>query len=413
MKEILKKYQLAYNIDYNIKNESNTDIKLKTKTNTKNESNTDIKLETKTNTKNESNTDIKLKTKTNTKNESNTDIKLKTKTNTKNESNTDIKLETKTNTKNESNTDIKLETKTNIKTESNNLLEKIRKRRNTSTVFSYVNRETYIKSFITVLNNYKKKNNIKDPVYVKHSVSDYLNGIIDVIQTTHSWRQYIGPIDGRVLNNQFHKYIKMNLFESTYQFILNKYFSYNKPKKTKRLSIDSTFARSKGLINGGYSKFHDRKKGLKLSGISDSNNVMLSLSVYRGNINDNITIKPSFDKQLINPCTYKYRKTNRYKQTILADAGYHSKENIKYLKKKGFNVLIPINPRNTKDTKKLELIKKHNEKIYNSETYKKRSGIENQFSKLKAYPKLASVYEKNISSYLSLSYITFSFLTMN
>jgi hypothetical protein len=105
MKEILKKYQVAYDINYNIKQK--------------------IKL----------NNNIKTRTTTNTKNETNTDIKLETKTNTKNETNTDIKLETKTNTKNESNTDIKLGTKTNIKSESNNLLEKIRKRRNTSTFF--------------------------------------------------------------------------------------------------------------------------------------------------------------------------------------------------------------------------------------------------------------------------------------
>jgi hypothetical protein len=207
--------------------------------------------------------------------------------------------------------------------------------------------------------------------------------------------------------------MKMNLFERTYQMILEKYYSYNKPSKMKRVSLDSTFARSKGLINGGYSKFHDRKKGIKLSGLCDINNVMFSLSIYRGNTNDNITVRTSFDKKLIDPCTYKYRKNNRYKQKALCDTGYHSNDNLKYLKKKGFDVLIPINPRNTKNEQKLEQIKKHNKKIFNSDTYKKRCGIENQFAKIKAYPKLASVYEKNLESYLSLAYVTCSFLTFD
>jgi len=140
---------------------------------------------------------------------------------------------------------------------------------------------------------------------------------------------------------------------------------------------------------------------------------MISLSTYRGNISDNITIRSSFEKKLIDPRTYKYRKNNRYKQKVLCDTGYHSKDNIKYLKKKGFDVLIPINPRNTKDEAKLEAIKKHNEAVFNNEAYKKRSGIENQFSKIKTYPKLASVYEKNQDTYLSLIYITCSCLTMD
>jgi hypothetical protein len=83
------------------------------------------------------------------------------------------------------------------------------------------------------------------------------------------------------------------------------------------------------------------------------------------------------------------------------------------LKRKATNVLIPINPRNTKDPKKLKKIEEHNKKVNRSKAFKKRYIIENQFSKLKAYPKLASVYEKYAESYLSLAYIASSCLTLN
>jgi transposase len=75
--------------------------------------------------------------------------------------------------------------------------------------------------------------------------------------------------------------------------------------------------------------------------------------------------------------------------------------------------MLPINPRNTKDPKKLKKIEEHNKKVYRSKAFKKRYIIENQFSKLKAYPKLVSVYEKYAESYLSLGYIVSSCLTLN
>jgi hypothetical protein len=338
-----------------------------------------------------------------------TDTKITTKTETK--------TETKTNaiTKTETKTDTKINTNDNRQMKHDSyLLEKIRKRQDTSKVFSYVNRESYITCFQKALDNYKKKkHNIKTPIYSKHSTADYLNGIIDVIQSTHSWRQYIGLIDGRVLNNKFHQYMHMRLFESTYKIILKKYFSYNKSSKLKNTSIDSTFARSKGLKEKGYSKFHDRKNGMKLSGLADGNGVLFSLSIYKGNTSDNITVQSSFSKALIKPDTYKSRNNNRHRHNLSGDSGYDSAENIKYLKKKGYNVLIPINPRNTKDPNKLKKIEEHNKKVHRSKAFKKRYIIENQFSKLKAYPKLASVYEKYAESYLSLAYIASSCLTLN
>jgi hypothetical protein len=164
-----------------------------------------------------------------------TDTKFDTKNTTKTNTNTKTKIETNAITKNGTNTDTKINTNDNRQMKHDSyLLEKIRKRQDTSKVFSYVNRESYITCFEKALDNYKKKHNIKKPIYSKHTTADYLNGIIDVIQSTHSWRQYIGLIDGRVLNNKFHQYMHMRLFESTYQIILKKYFSYNKSSKLKK-----------------------------------------------------------------------------------------------------------------------------------------------------------------------------------
>ena len=45
----------------------------------------------------------------------------------------------------------------------------------------------------------------------KHSIKDYICGIIEVVNNNISWRKYDGKIDGRILNNKHNHYCKIGV----------------------------------------------------------------------------------------------------------------------------------------------------------------------------------------------------------
>ena len=54
--------------------------------------------------------------------------------------------------------------------------------------------------------------------------------------------RYNGKINGRILNNQHDKYVRLGVYEKLYETILE---SYKKKNTIKVLSIDSTFISNK------------------------------------------------------------------------------------------------------------------------------------------------------------------------
>ncbi len=120
-------------------------------------------------------------------------------------------------------------------------------------------------------------------------------------------------------------------------------------------SIDSTFVdninENKGSV---YSGVYKKKKGSTTLGISitsivTKSDVPISINLNSANRFDS-TLSPQTIQKIMNKCyTYRYINHNRYKQYILTDKGYDSKNNMDLLKQKGYNPLISQNIKNTKN----------------------------------------------------------------
>ena len=58
----------------------------------------------------------------------------------------------------------------------------------------------------------------------------------------------------------------------------------------------------------------------------------------------------------VNLNTKRNSNHNRYKQNFLADSGYSSNKNKRFLKNKGYTPVIKYNKRNTKSKKKISVL---------------------------------------------------------
>lgn len=105
-----------------------------------------------------------------------------------------------------------------------------------------------------------------------------------------------------VRNSVYKVYIKLNafnVFKLSYVDLLNKYLKKSANNKLKYimtlrvairfilLSTDTSFIpNKKGKTVTGYNRFYNRKRGTKISLITDSNGITLNMACYKGNIYD-------------------------------------------------------------------------------------------------------------------------------
>jgi hypothetical protein len=209
---------------------------------------------------------------------------------------------------------------------------------------------------------------------------------------------------GKSLHYHFQKLCKHNIFEKFYIHILNKYMSNNKYDNLKYNNTDTSFVSNKlGCNNIGINKFYKSKYGNKVSIISDSNNIPISITVHDGNDANNKIFMKTLNSIYISTNTEKLKKSNRYKQYMFADKGYDTDEIRTELNNRGYTPIIDYNARNTKDETKLKkLTAKEKEK------YKKRLGVEHIFAKIKGHNRrLGYRYERNIISFSGFIFMAF------
>lgn len=280
-----------------------------------------------------------------------------------------------------------------------------------SSLFSLINRDIFLNYFKKA---YEIFYPIKDQKYnhvSKWNMNDYIDGIIDVIINTHSWRKYEGIILGRVLNNKFNEYCKHNLFKETYKLILADYFLKDKTNKLKFQSIDTSRICNKLCTTYEYSKEGGKKNGMKLLAICDAFGVVIAICMIPGNVHDSKTIEEIFKNMLIDTETKKFTNNNKYKQTLLGDTGFYSEKNIELIKSIGYIPVMNKNIGNTKDYKIINRIIAQREN--NAERLNKRHIIENYFSWIKKYPKIDRLYEKNIDNYEQMVCLISSFIAIS
>ena len=142
------------------------------------------------------------------------------------------------------------------------------------------------------------------------------------------------------------------------------------------------------------------KNGIKVSVKTDSNGVALSLAIGKGATNDSKIAIEQANSDLTRVDTKKVRKNNKYKQKLICDAQYHSKEFIEKYEKKGYKVQTDVNIRNTKNEESLEELKIMKEEYLKIAS--ERSTVERSFAWLHKYPKLDRFVEKTVNSYIGL-----------
>jgi transposase len=171
------------------------------------------------------------------------------------------------------------------------------------------------------------------------------------------------------------------------------YFSNN---KTEVQIIDSTFIANKyGRNTIARNIFFKNKNCNKISFLTDSKGVPLSVLVNTGNVHDN-----KFIDDHINDIFVINKKYNT-KNILLADKAYEGRDIRSSLKLQNYKLVIPP--------------KKNCKKRYpfNKKLYRKRIRVEHAFQKIKAFRRIQIRYDSNIDTFLGFIYLATSFLIFN
>lgn len=243
----------------------------------------------------------------------------------------------------------------------------------------------YLKTIILDNPNIGKFYSKKHP-NSKYSLDNILNDILYVLKTGISWRDLKSSIKWNTVYFHFKRFSKFNIFKHIFLKFRNIYFSNN---NTNIQLIDSTFVMNKyGKTDVARNIWFKNKKCNKVSLLTDSKGVPLSVLVKSGNIHD-----IHFVEQHIND-VHLLNTSNKIK--LLADKAYESKHLRSKIKTFNYFMMIP---------------KKSNAKItypFNKNTYKKRIFVEHSFQKLKNFRRISTRYDSLLSSYFTFLYLALS-----
>ncbi len=241
----------------------------------------------------------------------------------------------------------------------------------------------------------------------KYKLTDILPSILYVLKTGISWRSLNDPLIFTKTKHMIHWntiykiYIKLNnneIFKITYMELLKKYIMKSTNKKLKIIITDTTFIPNKnGKDNMGYNKFYNKKKGTKISIITDSFGIPFNIKAYKGNKNDTIILEDQLkDKNMIDE-----NLINKHKCYFMADKGYDSYKLCNYLKCANYVPLIPQR-KNVKDETKKRLYSLNQRKLF-----KNRMKIECMFNKMKRFRRLSFRYDSKLSTFMGFIYLAF------
>ena len=261
----------------------------------------------------------------------------------------------------------------------------------------------------------RKLSPIVNQHYVRNSINslyDYAVAMIDIVKSGTSWKNYSGFVNGETLRKKHAEWVKLGVYDDLYESSLDNFVkSTPRTEELKYQSIDSTFIHDvNGCLNSNYSGIHKCRKGesdigINITSIVTTSGIPISVTLTGANKYDSTVLPEAMDNIIIECDTKRYQNHNRYKQYILADKGYDSKNNHDISIKKGYTPLIAQNIRNTKDPKKIRIMNRKEKEIY-----KKRIKIENYHSWIKKFKKISSLYERNIDNYRGLLLVGISII---
>jgi transposase len=223
----------------------------------------------------------------------------------------------------------------------------------------------------------------------KYSLDVIIDGIIYILKTGISWRDFIHPsIHWNSLFFHFNRFVKFNIFKKAY---LKLKASYLKSNNDNIFIIDSSFVQNKyGKNLIARNKFYKNKFGNKISLITDSHGIPISIFLNKGNIHDLSFI----DKHLRDLFIIK----NNAPHILLADKAYTSTNTRNKLALINCSIMVP-NKLNAK-----------NKLPFDKKLYKKRIIIEHTFQKLKNFRRINMRYDSYFSTFLSFIFLSASII---
>lgn len=269
------------------------------------------------------------------------------------------------------------------------------------------------KLILILVKHFKPKKNDYYRRHVKYTEMDFIKGIINIIENNMYWRRYNGKVPGKYLNTIHNLYAKWGVYHCLYILLLETYFSKKKFEKLKNQSVDTTFCINLyGKECYGRNVKYKSKNGIKISALTDTNGIPISLALASGNVHDStIAVEAHISKGLIDRETKKVKNNNKFKQNFFADAAYFSKKIYEPLEKKGYNVITDVNIRNTKNKEKLEKMKEIKKNYL--KRGKKRFVVEQFNAWIMKFPKIMRVVEKTIKSFEGLVLLACSLIIKN
>lgn len=252
------------------------------------------------------------------------------------------------------------------------------------------NNDRIIKAITTNINNNSKVKKYYDFTFKsqKHNIKNILKEILMVIKYAIPWREIIN-IPYSTVYSVYKRLLYFNILKSTYIDLLKIYLKKCPNKKLKYQYTDTTIVSNKyGSTLAKYNGFK-KKKGTKVSLITDSFGITINAHIDYGSKCDSRILLDHFHKGML----ISKKINNKNKKFMLADGIYYV-ENIKeLLLNNKYVYIIPPNKKNTK-YKKVEKLTKKELRIYS-----KRIKIEHTNNNLKNYRRLNCRYDRNINTF--------------
>ena len=239
-------------------------------------------------------------------------------------------------------------------------------------------------------------------VHQKYKLDECLQDILFVLETGVAWRDLRSHINWNSVYKAYIKLNKFNIFSISYTSLLHKYIQRSPNKKLRYVLTDTSFIPNKHGHNVvGYNKFYNRKKGTKVSLITDSCGAALDVKCYPGNRYDSTILLDQFKN--CNLVHYNHNANQKYyflAAFALRDAGYDCRAIREKVIDMNYIPLIRQNKRRTKDKNKIIIFSKKEEEIF-----KKRIKVENTFNKLKVNRRLLNRYDSKIETFKGFIYL--------
>lgn len=244
----------------------------------------------------------------------------------------------------------------------------------------------------------------------KHKESEYFKMYLNFLHNSFYYTRYNEIINekvvtGKYLNEKFNDWTQKGIIQRMFQNMIKKHIAQSPQLNLKYLSIDSQFVMNKcmGKKTVGRNIQYKGKNGCRISAIVDKLGMPLIFSINGGNEHDTKFLIPMMNKLLKLLPIEQYKNSKKYKTNLLADAGYHSTNNKDFLINNSITPVIDYNKRKTKDQK---IIKKNKLTPQQKIKYQKRIIVENFHAwKELAIPRLGKIYDKKISSLMSMHYL--------